>query len=1125
MNKRAHNALKRSIVLLAWLCLMAPSLAARRKAANAGSPIKSGMTDAKSGKAVTEAAPKNVENPAEQQAGTSQTASPDDSPTGEKKPMTTSTHNALDARSESGKTGPPGMQENTETTTSPAVTKAPVEMPVFKSTFPFKSSMPPAGVSPHAPAGFVQQQASHVPHVPGHPERDPDLFTITPEETKDITLNFENAELKSFIDYVADQRNMMIIPDKKVAGNKISINFRNPVSKTGAWNALLAVMDVAGFAMVKEFLDEGQVLYKVVPKDKKLRQPLPTFIGVKSDDLPKNDATIRYVKFLSNISTQEIKPLISNFLSNPHGLLEQPNVNALIITDKASVIRSVMEVVDELDQTSIQESVFVLRLKRANARDVKALFDSLIKKEGGNNPLARLLGKRKEQTAEYFSSGTKLIAEERTNSLVMLGNRKSIDKVRNFITQHIDTELRQAESPLRIYELQHTNAEEMKAILEEVVSSSNMQSEAGQQAAKTGAVRGGVKYFKAMRFQAEKEGNRLIVSCADNNDWELLKQTIRELDRPQPQVAIQMMIVTVTSKSLRELGGQFRNKHHGQFGKNIDFQSTPISSSNTFEKTGSSVVSLLGSLVQGLAGGQGSTLFSIGKIIGDVGSGNGGLWAVFKALKSETDATVLSQPFLVTTNRTRGNLHFGETKWIDAQKAVGNDGNIGGAAGKKEVSAATDISILPQINLDGIIKLDVDIKVNEFVDTAGEVTQEKNLKTNVTVGNGQVLALGGFVKTKVSESGGKTPIWSDIPLLGWLGKNKSRSEDKEYVFMFLSPTILKPRTQPGVEPFTKIKLHQATRDVESGTDKKDRDPIHKWFFVTDKNTYAHKVTDFANARYQPTNVDLKNDPFYRSETKAEHNKRLHITDEAHSPQAYIKAYKQRKKAAQLLQEAAEKVQGNAGLPGLPASRSLKQAGTTAPTKQSVAWDPGLRRDDVKSARPVTVAQIAKKTPQTHPTPSVPTYNTAPIIHPAQQTKVQPTPPVFASPVPVAQPVQQAPAPKASAQTNITDPLEQRRAQLRDLLSSSSLLELLGNAPKEDVGDGPPIASGMTQGTSKAIEGNVMDARSESDMTGQLMRRRGLKSFLQETPEPESAQLHSAAGRKSLASFFATPGKE
>jgi hypothetical protein len=42
------------------------------------------------------------------------------------------------------------------------------------------------------------------------------------------------------------------------------------------------------------------------------------------------------------------------------------------------------------------------------------------------------------------------------------------------------------------------------------------------------------------------------------------------------------------------------------------------------------------------------------------------------------------------------------------------------------------------------------------------------------------------------------------------------------------------------------------------------DPVHNWYFNNPQENYSHKVIDFANARYQPTSVDIKNDLYYRT---------------------------------------------------------------------------------------------------------------------------------------------------------------------------------------------------------------------------------------------------------------------
>ncbi len=747
--------------------------------------------------------------------------------------------------------------------TSPTPTQAPIPTPTIDEasipapapeapTTPQESTTP---VAAETQSQLTEQQTAGAPSEQTTPQPaatetkpTPGVTTPTPaEEKKDIYLNFENTELSSFIDYIAEIKKINFVPDKGLEGSKISLTIREPLTVEGAWNIFLTVLEMSGFSIVKV----GDV-HKIIPKDKKLNQPLPAYINVPYESLPDSDLTIRYVTFLSNISVTDIKPVLESMLSQPNVVHEQKDMNAFIITDKSYNIKAAVKLIHELDQMGLPESVTVLRLKRANATDVKTLLDALIKKPDQTNPLARLLGKTAEGGTEYFSPTTKIVPEERTNSLILLGNNKSIDKIVDFISKHIDTDLKEAESPLHIYELQHIDATQVRDILKEVTIAP--ESTTGQAAGKFGSIRGGVKYFKNMNFQVDKDGNRLIVSCLDKQDWTLLEKTIQDLDKPQPQVAIESLLVTISSDDVKELGGMLRNKKEGQLGTHVDFQSASLTDGPTLKKNDQAQnVSLLGNLINQLVPTQGQTCLSFGK--------ENNIWSVFKMLKTQTNASILSQPFITVANKTTANINVGSTKRIVSEEVSGTTG----AKGYINAEASTKVELTPQINLDGVIRLKIRVEITEFENDEATKKSTRVLETNVSVADSQVLVLGGFIKTKVDESKNKTPVLGDIPILGWFFKDQQRTIIKEYLFIFLSPTILKPRQIPGMQLYTKMKLHQATEDIENTVEtKRTQDPIHNWFFNPDKENYSHKVIDFANARYQPTTVDIKNDPYYRA---------------------------------------------------------------------------------------------------------------------------------------------------------------------------------------------------------------------------------------------------------------------
>ncbi len=194
----------------------------------------------------------------------------------------------------------------------------------------------------------------------------------SPDEKKDIYLNFENTDLMSFVDYISEIKKLNVIPDKTLEGAKISLTIREPLSIEGAWKVFLTVLEMAGFAIVQA----GEV-YKIVPKDKKLMQPLPAYINVPYESLPDSDETIRYVMFLTNIQVDSIRPVLESMLSSPNALHEQKDMNAFVIVDKSYNIRAAAKLLTELDQMGLPETVTVLRRKRVNIRFFNQCFKKI----------------------------------------------------------------------------------------------------------------------------------------------------------------------------------------------------------------------------------------------------------------------------------------------------------------------------------------------------------------------------------------------------------------------------------------------------------------------------------------------------------------------------------------------------------------------------------------------------------------------------------------------------------------------------------------------------------------------------------------------------------------------------
>lgn len=678
---------------------------------------------------------------------------------------------------------------------------------------------------------------------------EPSQAQLLEGDTEDVAIrpNFEDAELGNFINFVAQLTKINVIPTKDTQGAKVSLNMRTDLNKEQVWEVFLTVIEMAGFTINKS----GNV-FKVLRQDAKKTEPLPAYINVPAKSLPNSDQSIRFVTFLKNIQASDVEGLLKGMIGPGGDVLRQDIVNGFVITDKCHNIKAAMTIINELDDTGLREEVAVIPLKKNDAADVKKLLEEMTKNAGdkSNNAIvARLLGKTNE-SSEYFSATTKIIAEDRSNAIILLGNQKSIAKIKDFIATYIEREEPQVDSPIHRYQLEYSDAQSIKTILDDVV---NSQTDSGVE--KYGGVRMGGKYFKKMRFEVDKDSNSLLVSCLDKKDWKMLKETIRSLDKPQPQVILETLIVDIDLQDNKELGGQMRQPRTDQPFSNIGWQAASMAPVVLAGNSGSrTLAGDLGSILQSLT--QGSAAFTLSKV-------SGGVWALFNIINENLNTSLVDNSFVTIANRVTASFSVGEARRLVSQVYSGYQGNSNSYETKP---VNTTYTYTPQINADGLINLNIDISINEFVagQTGGDTTN-KSLKSTLACSDGQVLVLGGYAKTKVTEAfTNGFPILSEIPILGWLLKYKTRKISKTYTFFFICPTIVHPRETSGSSLYTKMKLHKARKDVaDSVLTTATSDPIHNVFFNQAKENYFHKVDDFATARFQPSTVDLKHDEFYQ----------------------------------------------------------------------------------------------------------------------------------------------------------------------------------------------------------------------------------------------------------------------
>lgn len=664
--------------------------------------------------------------------------------------------------------------------------------------------------------------------------------TIDKDEEAHIEFYFENADLQNLIKQAENIFGATFIPDdiiqpiakggKALKGNKISFKTHKPLTKKQAWDLFVTFLDIAGFAVVPQ---ADPTIYRIKPYATARQSAIPAYIGIDPEKLPDNNEIIRYVYFIKNSTVKALQPIIDSLRRREAGFVVLQEHKAFILTDRSYNVKTLMIIIKELDKVSMPQAMSVLKLRQADAQDIKKLYDSLMQRQEGVRP--RFFGRRKQPSSLYFPENTQIIVEPRTNALILLGQKDAIKKIEDFIVEHVDIDLDQPYSPFNVYQLKYADAETIADIMNNVTKF-GLETSAG----KAGGIRGGDKYLKQMSFTPEKSTNQIIIQ-GRYEDYMEAKKIIDKLDEPQPQVAIEVLLLSIDINDTKNLGIQIRSKVPGPdgfLGKNVKFQTSHLG--KIIEKPDPNTVGvqrLLGNLIN-LAVGQspGSTILTLGKDLF-------GIWGVFRLLKTISNVQVVSNPFLVATNKTKARVALGETRRVKTAEvsAVNTVDAFGNSDAKLQVE------VTPQINSDGMIILKIDIIFDEFTSTdeTSATMSTRKITTETIVADREVLALGGLIKNTIKSSVSKTPILGDIPILGWLFKSKNKTQIKTNLLVLFSTRIIEAKTGQGATRFTQGRIDDYRGYIKEMREvSANRDPIHRAFFRDKKDSTARMIDEF-----------------------------------------------------------------------------------------------------------------------------------------------------------------------------------------------------------------------------------------------------------------------------------------
>ena len=609
------------------------------------------------------------------------------------------------------------------------------------------------------------------------------------------SFDFPNVEITDVIKAISELTGKNFIIDSTVRG-KITILAPSKITVAEAYKAFLSALAINGFTVVPS----GGFL-KIRNARSAQRDNIDTYSGAY---YPNSDQMITKIIHLKHITADTVQKDLRLLTSSYGEMSAFGQTNSLIISDFGANIDRVMKIINQLDVPGFEDQLEVIGIKYAKAKDIAELIDKIVNKgqksqtntggfaagvpRFGATNATQTQGK---QGASYFL----VFPEDRTNSLVVVGNKAGISRVKKLIGQ-LDFKVKaEDQGGVYVYYVKNGEAEKIAATLQEVAKDSGTKSQSattspgiGFQPQGQAAVREGL-FGGDVSIKADKNTNSLVIS-ASKQDYDRVLSIIQKLDIPRDQVYVQAIIMEMSlADGFEASGGMVAfNKDGGKTGfvakeKDLTDVLSPLSGA------GNAI----------LAFGQGSV--TVNDPITQKTTTVPNLVSFLKFIKTFGKTNILSTPQITATDSQTASIEVGD-------RVVTGSDVTGGANGSPVVEkpnfedATIKMSIKPFISpSSNSVRMEFKQQVKQlvqgkvptrFADRA-QALATRSIETNVNVNDGDTAVIGGLIRDEETESTRKVPLLGDLPIIGWLFKSKDVTKNKINMVVFLTPKILRTK--------------------------------------------------------------------------------------------------------------------------------------------------------------------------------------------------------------------------------------------------------------------------------------------------------------------------------------------
>ena len=621
--------------------------------------------------------------------------------------------------------------------------------------------------------------------------RMPEEAPARDEEPGDITLNFENTDIREVVKVIlGDLLQVNYILDPAVQGG-VTMQTGRPLTREALLPTLETLLRMNGAAVVF-----SQGLYRVVPVASAMKGALTPQLTGSSKPLPAGYGV--QVVPLRYIGATEMSKILQPLVADGNIVRVDAGRNLLVIAGAGRELEYIMETIDTFDVDWIAGmSVGFFQLQFADVESVTKHIETILGAGGG----------------EMLDGLIKVVPIESANGLLVVTQRSEYIKKLELWIKRLDNieENGGAEPRLFVYRVQNGEAETLAGLLNDLFAEGGGARQAAtrrasvapgytvkqtqsdkeeEQEGKTsqpvssraaaapvaGASLTGGELDAPVRVVADVANNSLLI-MATPRDYQRIADVLKDLDIVPLQVHIEATIVEVELNGDLEYGIEwYFNANHGRYNSQgrFDADSNP-------------------GLAVKIPGFSWSLIDSTNDIR-----------AVLNAFAGDSRVNVLSAPSVMVLDNYTAMIRVGDQVPIStSQRQSSTDINLDPDGNTTDTiiseveyrDTGVMLQIKPRVNPGGLVIMEVSQEVSNAVQTEtssinSPTIKNRNIESTVAVQNGQSVVLGGLIRDEQQEGQGGVPGLYSLPVIGSLFGTTERSKLRNELVVVLTPRVI-----------------------------------------------------------------------------------------------------------------------------------------------------------------------------------------------------------------------------------------------------------------------------------------------------------------------------------------------